>query len=201
MADTGLLSRSPLVGVIQPGHYGQSGEAGLVVQERAGLQIVSLAARRGQDAALAAAVQTSWGLELPTTPRRVGDGRLAFLWSGRAQWLAIAEGLGDLESSLRDRLGSLASLTDQSDGRVVLRLSGPRTRETLAKGLAIDLHPRAFTPGDTALTLAGHIGVHFWQLDDTPTYGIAVARGYASSLLGWLIPAGEEFGITISPPG
>jgi heterotetrameric sarcosine oxidase gamma subunit len=201
VADTGLLSRSPLAGVIQPGHYGQSGEAGLVVQERTGLQIVSLAARRGQDAALAAAVQTSWGLELPTTPRRVGDGRLAFIWSGRAQWLAIAEGVGDLELSLRDRLGSLASLTDQSDGRLVLRLSGPRTRATLAKGLAIDLHPRAFTPGDTALTLAGHIGVQIWQLDDTPSYEIAVARGYVSSLLAWLIPAGEEFGITVLPPG
>jgi methylglutamate dehydrogenase subunit D len=201
VADTGLLSRSPLAAVILPGRYGRSGEAGLVVQERTGRQIVSLAARRGQDAALAAAVQSSWELELPTTPRRVGDGRLAFLWSGRAQWLAIAEGMGDLESSLRDRLGSLASLTDQSDGRSVLRLSGPRTRETIAKGLAIDLHPRAFTPGDTALTLAGHIGVQIWQLDDTPSYEIAVARGYASSLLAWLIPAGEEFGITVLPPG
>jgi heterotetrameric sarcosine oxidase gamma subunit len=201
VADTGLLSRSPLAGVIQPGRYGQSGEAGLVVQERTGLQIVSLAARRGQDAALAAAVQSSWGLELPTSPRRVGDRRLAFLWSGRAQWLAIAGGMDDLESSLRDHLGSLASLTDQSDGRSVLRLSGPRTRATTAKGLAIDLHPRAFMPGDTALTLAGHIGVQIWQLDDTPSYEIAVARGYASSLLAWLIPAGEEFGITVLPPG
>jgi sarcosine oxidase subunit gamma len=67
--------------------------------------------------------------------------------------------------------------------------------------LAIDLHPRAFTPGDTALTLAGHIGVQIWQLDDTPSYEIAVARGYAGSLIGWLLPAGEEFGITVLPPG
>ncbi|WP_216850546.1 MULTISPECIES: sarcosine oxidase subunit gamma [unclassified Acidisoma] len=201
MVEIGLLSRSPLAAVLQPGHYGQPGQDGLVVQERTGLHIVNLAARRGQGGALAVAVQRSWGLELPTTPRRAGDGRLAFLWSGGAQWLAIAEGTGDLELSLKDRLGSLASLTDQSDGRSVLRLSGSRTRETLAKGLAIDLHPRAFTPGDTALTLAGHIGVQIWQLDDTPSYEIAVARGYAGSLIGWLLPAGEEFGITVLPPG
>jgi methylglutamate dehydrogenase subunit D len=174
VVEIGLLSRSPLAAVLQPGHYGQPGQDGLVVQERTGLHIVNLAARRGQGGALAVAVQRSWGLELPT---------------------------GDLELSLKDRLGSLASLTDQSDGRSVLRLSGSRTRETLAKGLAIDLHPRAFTPGDTALTLAGHIGVQIWQLDDTPSYEIAVARGYAGSLIGWLLPAGEEFGITVLPPG
>jgi methylglutamate dehydrogenase subunit D len=201
VAEMGLLSRSPLAGVARPGQYGQPGEAGLVVQERTGLQIISLAARRGQGAALVAAVRTAWGLDLPMTPRRIGDGRLAFLWSGRAQWLAIAEDAGDLESGLGERLGGLASLTDQSDGRSVLRLSGPRARDTLAKGLAIDLHPRAFAPGGTALTLAGHIGVQIWQLDEAPSYEIAVARGYAGSLLGWLLPAGEEFGITVMPPG
>jgi methylglutamate dehydrogenase subunit D len=199
VADMGLLSRSPLAAIIRPGQYGQPSVAGLVVQERIGLQIVSLAARRGKGAALAAAVRTSWGLDLPTTPRRVGDGRLAFLWSGRAQWLAIAEGGGGLEPRLGEHLGGLASLTDQSDGRLVLRLSGPRARDTLAKGLAIDLHPRAFASGDTAITLAGHIGVQIWQLDDRPSYEIAVARGYAGSLFGWLLPAGEEFGITVMP--
>lgn len=184
MVEIGLLSRSPLAAVLQPGHYGQPGQDGLVVQERTGLHIVNLAARRGQGGALAVAVQRSWGLELPTTPRRAGDGRLAFLWSGGAQWLAIAEGTGDLELSLKDRLGSLASLTDQSDGRSVLRLSGSRTRETLAKGLAIDLHPRAFTPGDTALTLAGHIGVQIgnWttrQAMRSPSHAATRARSSA----------------------
>jgi methylglutamate dehydrogenase subunit D len=31
----------------------------------------------------------------------------------------------------------------------VLRITSPRVRDALAKGVAIDLHPRAFRPGDT----------------------------------------------------
>ena len=41
--------------------------------------------------------------------------------------------------------------SDQSDSRLVLRLSGPRVRDVLAKGVPVDLHPKAFKPGDVAM--------------------------------------------------
>ncbi len=107
------------------------------------------------------------------TPRRVGDARLAFLWAGAARWTAVSEAGDDrLETTLRDRLGGLASMTDQSDGRVVLRFSGPSARDVLGKALAIDLHPRAFRPGDVALTPAFHIAAQVWQVDEAPTYDL-----------------------------
>ena len=36
----------------------------------------------------------------------------------------------------------VAAVSDQSDARLVLRVSGPRVRDVLAKGVPVDLHPR-----------------------------------------------------------
>ena len=94
-------------------------------------------------------------------------------------------------------LGKRAMIADQSDGRCVLRLRGMKAREVLAKGIGIDLHARAFKPGDVALTLAAHVGVQLWQLDDAPTYEIAVARSLAGSLWAWLSASAAEFGYEV----
>ena len=94
-----------------------------------------------------------------------------------------------------------ASITEQSDGRTIIRIAGPRARDALAKGLAVDLHPRAFKPGDTALTQAAHIGLQIWQLDEAPTYEIAVFRGFARSFWQFLLDAAAEYGCRIEERG
>jgi len=97
------------------------------------------------------------------------------------------------EARLRAALAGLASVSDQSDGRVVVRVGGPRARDTLAKGLPIDLHPRAFKPGDAAVSVVAHIAVHLWQIDPAPTYELAVPRSFAASFCDWLAAAAAEF--------
>lgn len=190
-----LLAASPLAG-IAAGRHGVAGPAGLQLTEWRGLQLVSLAARRGRQDALIAAARAAYSLDLPRTPRWIGDARLGFLWSGPGQWLALAgEHPDDLEAVLRETLGAHASLADQGAGRIVLRLSGPQARAALTKLTAIDLHPRAFGPGDTALTLMAHIGVQLWQIDAQPSYAIAAFRGYARSLHHALLQAGAEYGV------
>ena len=52
-----------------------------------------------------------------------------------------------LARDLAERLKGLASISDQSGGRTVIRISGPRARDVLAKGLPIDLDPRGFPLG------------------------------------------------------
>jgi sarcosine oxidase subunit gamma len=105
------------------------------------------------------------------------------------------------ERRLLDDLTGLASLSNQSDGRTIIRVSGPKVRQALAKGVPIDLHPRAFRVGDTALTVVGHIGVHFWQLDETPTYEFAVFRSFSASLWEWLVASSAEFGVAVIDDG
>lgn len=160
----------------------------LAVSAHDGLTLASLAAAKGKREALAAAIEAKYGLTLPTTPKRVEGEGIAFLWAGPDQWLAVAERNDgrDLERELRPLLAGLAAVTDQSDARAVVRVAGPKAREVLATGVPIDLHPRSFAPGSVAITHASHIGVILWQLDNAPTYELAVFRSFAHSLADWL---------------
>jgi len=64
----------------------------------------------------------------------------------------------------------------------------------LAKGIPLDLHPRAFAPGDVALSVASHIAVQLWQANDAPTFRLLAPRGYAGSFRRWLGESAAEFG-------
>ena len=97
----------------------------------------------------------------------------------------------------RSRSGwsNVASVVDQSDGRTVIRISGPRARDALAKGVLIDLHSRAFHPGDTALTVVSYFNVHFWQLSELPEYEFTMFRSFATAFSHWLMEAASEYGL------
>jgi methylglutamate dehydrogenase subunit D len=203
VADLLVNPRAALADVLRAGRHGRpEGPAGLIVCERAHLSLASVIARKGQSEALATLVKSAYGIDLPATPRFAGgpmpDGRsILFVWSGPAQWLVLAEGAEDFERELTIGLGKRAMIAEQSDGRCLIRLRGAKAREVLAKGFTIDLHPRAFKPGDVALTLAVHIGVQLWQLDEAPTYEIAFARSLAGSLWSWLSTSAAEFGYEV----
>ena len=200
MVDQGLCQSSALPELASACRIGHGdGPAGLTVREVQGLAMVSMIARKGRRAELAAAILQKFGAALPTTPSRVAGEAIAFLWAGPDQWLAIAtlDAHTDLERELGASIGAFASLTDQGDGRTVISVSGPASRDVLATGVPLDLHPRAFKPGDVALAHANHIAVTFWQIDDAPTYEFAVARGYARSFWTWLRDAGARYGIDI----
>lgn len=202
MIEPKLTPRAPLSGIARVGRHGADGAPpGTVLEERMAVQLATLTARRGRSAEVADAVRRAWGVDLPTTPRRVGGPDLSFAWSGPDQWLAAAEGWGgDLDAALRERAGEWASVTAQGDGRVLVRLSGPCSRNLLSKVMGIDLHPRSFRVGDTALTSAAHVGVQIWQVDDVPTYELCAFRSFAGSLYAWLVSAGEEHGIEVAVP-
>ena len=132
---------------------------------------------------------------------RVAHGKaVSFVGYGPGQWLAVSESLANeaLAGDLAQRLGDLASISDQSGGRTVLRLSGPRARDVLAKGLPIDLHPRAFGPGSAATSTISLMGVQLWQVDDAPTYDIALFRSLSASFWRWLTASAAEFGYEVT---
>ncbi len=193
---------SALEGVAVPGRYGRTdAAAGVVVAElpTAGLALVT--ARRGRSADLIAAAEAAFGVALPATPRRVGNGDLAFIWSGPDRWLAhCADAPPACMERLLAPLAAHAAVVDQSHARALLRISGPRVRDALAKGVAIDLDPRAFRPGDTAMTGVAHVAVQLWQIDDAPTYAFSIARSLAGSFWDWLAASGAEYGLELASP-
>lgn len=207
MADHITFSRrSAFARLAVPGRSGaQAGSAGLTVSERRSIAIAQVVARRGGEAGLAEAVGSRMGLPLPEPGAVAAAGALTAVWIGPGRWLVLQETApggaypaGALAATLSDAAAGLASVTDQSDARGVLRLSGPRTRDVLAKGLALDLHPRAFRPGMAASTLCAMVDVTVWQVDDAPTYDLAVVRGYAGSLWHWLTESAAEYGLTVA---
>lgn len=164
---------------------------GIAIEPRENFTMASFAAGKGRVEALAAAIREAYGVELPRRPQRVVGNGIVFVWLGPDQWLAIAERTNnrDLEVELKQRVAGLASVVDQSDGRVIVRVSGPLAREVLAKGVPIDLHADTFGVNAVAITHASHIGVIMWQVDAAPTFELAMFRSYADSFAHWLLEA------------
>lgn len=179
---------------------------GVVATERDGLGIAAVLLRRGRAEALGQRVRERFGIELPREPRRTTAGGIAFAGTGRGAWLATREHGGNaFAAMLKEALGDLASVSDQSDAYAVLRLTGPRVRETLAKIVPIDVHARTFKVGTVAATVASHIGATLWRLDDgtdgSPIVEVAVFRSLAGSFWHALSDSAAEFGVVIDRAG
>jgi heterotetrameric sarcosine oxidase gamma subunit len=201
VSDRTLRPVSALAGIAVPGRYGKpEGEPGVSIEERVGLGLATVAARKGKAADLHAAVFSAYGMRLPDSSRVAQGQQVSFIGYGPGQWLAVSETLANeaLARDLSQRLKGLASISDQSGGRTVLRLSGPRARDVLAKGLPIDLDPRAFPLGSAATSTISLMGVQLWQTDDTRSYTIAIFRSVSASFWRWLISSAAEFGYEVT---
>jgi len=189
-----------LEGLATLGRYGAGTlNSGLVIEERTDLALATVIARRGAEQPLKRSMVAAFGLELPEAPRAVKRDGVCFAGIGPRQWLASAEGPGtqDFVRRLREHLKTIASITDQSDGRIVLRLTGEHVGDVLAKGIPVDLHPRSFKTDDVASTVMAHIGVQIHKLDDRPTFQLMAFRSFSNSLLLWFIKSAAEFGYEI----
>jgi methylglutamate dehydrogenase subunit D len=169
---------------------------GVHLRPRAAIEVVSLAARRGQAGSLAARIRETLGVELPFGPRRTDVNLVSALGVGPERWLLVHDGAdGEFANRLARDVAGLAAVCVQSDAYVVVRVSGPRARDALAKGVSVDLHPRVFGNADVAVTQAAHVGLVLWQIDEAPTYDLAVFRSYERNLLSWLRESAAEFGV------
>jgi heterotetrameric sarcosine oxidase gamma subunit len=171
--------------------------AGVTACER-NLQMATVIACNGRRADVAARLKDHYALLLPDGPRRVTTGAVALIGLGPRSWLFQREAGVPVEPELSERLGDAAAVTDQSDGYVVLRLTGPRVRDLLARGISLDFHDRVFVPDCAAATDCAHIGVILWRLEDLngfAVFEIAVFRSLAHSLWHFIEDSAAEFGL------
>ncbi|WP_373503325.1 sarcosine oxidase subunit gamma [Aestuariivirga sp.] len=181
---TGLhLSRvSPLQNVAVQGRFGSPrGAPGVSFSVRHPMSILTVIARAGQGAATANALK----------------GYTA-QWAGPDQYFVLAEGRaeGVLYADVKAALAGIASVSDQSHGRVILRISGPKARNVLAKGTPVDLHPDVFPVGKSALTQMAHVGVHLTRVGED-VFDLSVFRGFSESFWEWITSQAEEFGYQV----
>jgi heterotetrameric sarcosine oxidase gamma subunit len=194
---------SPLGRVLSPGlRAGTPGQRpGVQLSEGRGFGLFQVMARRGQGDAVAAAAAARFGVAPPAHPGAVFAPGAVLLWSGPDQFMALtgATEPGALDR-LRGDLGAGASVTEQSDGRCLLRVSGPRARETLAKLSSVDLHDSMFPVGAAAATSIDHTSVILWREDDAagaPSYGLLTFASFAASIWHGLLEASAEFGAEV----
>jgi len=165
---------SPLADVAVQGRFGAgTAAAGVTFSVRHPLTIFTVIARRGKSKAVADALAKLKGA--------------AVQWAGPDQYFVLAEGALTLD------LAGIASVSDQSHGRVVIRIEGPKARQVLAKGTPVDLHAAEFPVGKSAMTQMAHVGVHLTRVGDD-AFDLSVFRGFSESFWEWLTEQAEEFG-------
>lgn len=180
MAEFTLKARSIFAAV-----GGARAEApGVVLDEAPARALVSLAARRGEARALAAALDAVEGLTLPGPGQSVEAAGLTALALAPGQWfIAGADADAGLEARVRAAAGDCGDVTDISDGFVALTLSGPRARDVLARLSTLDHADAGFPEGAVARTVMAQIGVVIRRLPgaDAPAYALETARSSARS--------------------
>lgn len=119
-------------------------------------------------------------------------------WAGADQFFVMSVGCGDGETEqiVRKKIGDVASVVDQSHGRVVFQISGSKARDILAKGTPVDLRDERFPVGKSALTQLAHIGAHLTRVADD-VFQVSVFRGFSESLMDWLKSQSMMYGVTI----
>jgi len=169
--------------------HGQSAQVALTLREWPFRGHLNL---RGQpdEAAFVQAVQAAAGAALPLTPNTVATGNdVTALWLGPDEWLLVTapEGQRELEQALNDKLDDLfAAVTDVSSYYTTIEVAGSAAADLLARGTALDLHPRAFHTGACAQTLLAKTAATIVKTADTPVFEVIVRVSFADYLWRWL---------------
>lgn len=165
----------------------------LKLTELRGQAMVQVFAKKDQINALASSlgIKTEPGVATVTA-------EFTALPLSRGQWMlsAVAGADGSFCETIRSRIGSSGFVSEQSHGRVIVRVSGAAARKLLQKGCRLDLHASVATAGFCAQTPMAQVGVLMHQIDDTPTYDLYVYSGFAHSFWHWLTEGAAQFGYT-----
>jgi sarcosine oxidase subunit alpha len=162
--------------------------------------LVKLVVRAAVDGPVGTALGTRFGRAV-----RAAEGTLV-VGSAPGEWLVLSPsgtgaGAGAGVEGLRARLvglEELVSVVDVTHGRALLRLSGPRAADLLAKVCAIDLADDV-TPNGAALSTSTAklvTGLVRDDVDGAPSYLVHCERSSGQYLCDALLDAGAEFGIS-----
>ena len=141
------------------------------------------------------------GQPMPLSSNQSTTGEHSVYWLGPDEWLIMTsmEGVGGLAGALTESLaGFQTSINNVSGGHVALRLSGVAARKVLAKGCALDLHPREFCPGRCARTGLAKAIVLLGVLDNESGFTIIIPRSFSDYLCRWLAHAARPHGVKFS---
>jgi methylglutamate dehydrogenase subunit D len=170
----------PLRDIAKPGRFGAGdGAPGVTLSILHPVTLVSVIARKGKFKAVTTTLQALRGAKV--------------MQAGPDQFYVM----GLPAKALKEKLGTSASVIDQSHGRVVMRIAGPKARAVLAKGTPVDLHEKQFALGASAMTQMAHVSVHLTRTA-ADEFTLSVFRGFSESFWEWLTVSAAEFGYAVT---
>ncbi|MCC7048287.1 MAG: sarcosine oxidase subunit gamma [Alphaproteobacteria bacterium] len=185
---------------------GEKGAAGVHLAERRFLAKLNLRGDSSDRGFMSGVASALGGVEPPIVPNTAARaGRFDLLWLGPDEWLVVAaDGTeAELEARLNAAIGAHGgTVTDVSETRTTIVVSGPSARDMLAKGCPLDLHPRAFAGGACAQSLVAKVGVILHRTDagaagEPARFELHVLRSFADYLWRFLEDAGQEYGVAV----
>ena len=196
-----LAHRTPL--------EGEGGEVALAEIAHRGLVII-----RGAPDDVATALEDVLGIAAPAgPPTSAADERARIVWLGPDQWLLIISSgdAADIAGKLSGALeGRHHQVVDVSSYYTTIEIKGARARDLLAKVAIIDLHPRAFRPGDAVASVFAK--ANGWlilreepegggnEAAGAPAFELITRRSHADYLWCLLAEAGREWGLAPQEP-
>lgn len=181
MPDLHLTACSPLAGFSQT-------LDGVAVAETTGKALVSIAVPVGGERILSRAIEKAYGMDMPevgqSTCSKVAD---VWLFGMQTDQLWLFFDRNDRQDfrpvdDVAKRLGAAGYYTDQSDGWAMVSISGPNSRQALARICSLDLHENVFKKGAVARTVMEHMGTVIFR-DGPDSFIVFSPRSMAKSLL------------------
>ena len=184
-----IARQSALAGLLQSDAPRGSSDAR--VEELEGFVQLQLFARKGKSDAFQKTLARFLKQKKPLAPFEGGERGGVFICAvGPQECWVLAHGRSNLKKleELEKAVDGDASVFDQSEGRFVVRLSGPSAVDVLARGTSLDLHDPAMPEEWGTHTLIEHIPALVVRRvqNNAIVYDVSVPRSYAGSFAAWL---------------
>ena len=132
------------------------------------------------------------GAVLPTKPNTyVQNEKVKIIWLGPDEWMVINDQENELFIKLKNELGDLeASVTNISENRTIIRLSGKKIITLLSKFLVLDLEKNLGTQSSCAQTLFVKVPILLVRNDDNnqiPVIDIFTNRSHANYIYNLIV--------------
>jgi len=192
------LLRSPFTGHTAGQHPNQAGQVG--VQLAAGMlpSVTLIGTWISGLPGLLQCMSNDFGSTVPAHTGRTVQTELGLLMrTGPEEFVLVGDDATDRTALLRTSIGAdTGAVTDLSQARCRIRITGAQCRSTLGKLFALDLRESTFPIGDVALTGTHHVPSMLHRLG-ADAFDLYVFSTYAHDQLGTVLDAALEYGVEL----